>query len=564
MEDGALDRGELIRATDDGLMHAIGRSPDVSPDNFRPTLRELVQRYKLLEEPACVASVCIEDEGTLRAVKHPDAIDWMTRHLRTERFEPMIMVMSRRFGASREGRLFPEAVGTLSVFELGSRTGEIELRKRVDGGAAEIEGATKTDGGDAAVALTTAVTRWSVEKPWMRESSRRRGTVAAALDSVGDWGFRLSRNDCFHSYPGTFVHAIPANLLVCLGLRGELVLDPFGGTSQTAIEALKYGNDAITADANTIACLVAKARLTFVPRKTRVLLKNLGATELMRAVPAEPPTMELLEEWFHPETLKELAHILGYIERRSDDIARTLLTACFSAILPSCTARKGEQHGYFADNCPLPLDMDGPPYRTATTMFLERVMRAVRGVERLYSVLERQGRVPSEELSRVAVKQVDARSAVAESYGVCNGDVGAIVTSPPYFCMADYALGHRLSYEWLAPSMLDEDFRREIGARRLRLRNGRAEETIGEYRKQLQGFAHLSGELVRPGGFVAVVLGQPVAKSYRDAAVVEWFDGAMASVGFERVWSRERTINWHRNHGYARLREERVSVHIRA
>ena len=564
MEDGVLGREQLIRTTDDGLMNAIGRALEAPTDDFRPTLRELVQRYKLLEEPSCVASVCIDNEDILRSVKHPDAIGWMTRHLRTERFEPMIIVMSKRFGASKTRPLFREAVGTLSVFELGSRTGECELRKCVDVGAEGGEGIARSDRGSAAVALTTAVNRWSVEKPWAREYSRRQGSVVAALESVGDWGFRLSRNDCFHAYPGTFVHAIPANVLVCLGVQGDLILDPFGGTSQTAIEALKYGNDAIAADVNTIACLVGKARLTFLPRKTRERLKKLDIEELMQAVPGEPPTMELLEEWFHPQTLTELARIFGYIERRRDEVASTLLTACFSAILPSCTARRGEQHGYFADNCPLPSDMDSPPYRGAIAMFLERVVRAVRGVEQLYSVLERQGRAPKEELSRVAVKQVDIRSAGPESYGVGRGDVGAIVTSPPYLCMADYALGHRLSYEWLAPTMLEEDLRREIGARRLRLRHGRAEETIAEYQKQLQAFARLSSDLVRPGGFVAVVLGQPVAKNYRDAAVVEWFDGSMAGAGFERVWARDRTINWHRNHGYARLRQERVSVHIRS
>ena len=196
-------------------------------------------------------------------------------------------------------------------------------------------------------------------------------------------------------------------------------------------------------------------------------------------------------------------------------------------------------------------------------MFLERVRRAVNGVERLYGALEREGRTPEEELERVVVKQVDVTTAAPETYGVRRGEVGAIITSPPYLCMADYALGQRLSYEWLAPTMLQEDFRREIGARRLRLRNGRAGETIEEYKKQLGRFAGLCGKVVRPGGFVGVVLGQPVAAKYKEAAVVECFDGVMAGAGFERLWTKLREISWHRNHGYARLKRERVSVHVR-
>ena len=561
--EGHLEREQLIRATDDGLMNAIRRSGEEKAGDFRSTLGELVQRYKLLEEPTRVATVSIEDEETLRALKHPSAVEWMTRRLRTERLDPMIIVMSRRFGGSRKTNLVAEAVGTLSLFELGSKTGERELRKGIEGEAGPGAKPQKEPAADLAVALTRAVNGWSVEKPWRTRSLPRQRAIAAALDGVGDWGFRLSRNDCFHPYPSTFVHAIPANLLVCLGLRGDVVLDPFGGTSQTAIEALKYGNDAIAADVNTIACLVAKARLTFVPRRTRERLGVLHEEEFMTGKPGEPPTMELLEEWFHPETLKELRHILGYVERRRDNVAKAILRACFSAILPLCTARRGEQHGYFADNCPLPSTVEQPPYRRAGRIFVERVRRALGGIERLYSVLERQGRKPERELARVSVRQVDVRTAVADSYGVAKGDVGAIVTSPPYLCMADYALGHRLSYEWLAPTMLQEDFRREIGARRLRLKDGRAEETMREYREQLDGFARLCGEVVRSTGFVAVVLGQPVAKRYKDAAVVDWFDGAMASAGFQRMWTKERTINWHRNHGYARLRKERVSVHVK-
>jgi hypothetical protein len=28
------------------------------------------------------------------------------------------------------------------------------------------------------------------------------------------------------------------------------------------------------------------------------------------------------------------------------------------------------------------------------------------------------------------------------------------------------------------------------------------------------------------------------------------------------VWSTWRPINWHRNHGYARLKEERIAVYV--
>jgi hypothetical protein len=129
--------------------------------------------------------------------------------------------------------------------------------------------------------------------------------------------------------------------------------------------------------------------------------------------------------------------------------------------------------------------------------------------------------------------------------------------------MADYALGLRLSYGWLLPGLLKADFEREIGARRLRLKKNKSDIVIREYCQALNSFANLAGRVVRKGGFVAVVLGQPVARQYRDAQVLSSLDGALKENGFESLWHADRAIHWHRNHGYARLKTERISVHVK-
>jgi hypothetical protein len=129
--------------------------------------------------------------------------------------------------------------------------------------------------------------------------------------------------------------------------------------------------------------------------------------------------------------------------------------------------------------------------------------------------------------------------------------------------MADYALGQRLSYEWLSPNLLDLDFKSEIGARRLRLRN-KPEEVIEQYEKALDAFASISGRLLRKGGFLAVVLGQPVATQFRRANVSLRLEESLLKFGFRPFWQTDRPIHWHRNHGYARLKKERITVHIKA
>jgi hypothetical protein len=543
-------------------MTLMAQLDDTAADDFRPALKELVQRYQLLEAPTCVGRVDIEDLNTLRVLRHPDAASWITKRLRSEGFEPMVLVMSRRFSSNNRATLLPEPVGSLFIFHLGSQHPFKALEARL---RAEANGHIQysRDKKHFRAALSKLVHTWAIEKPWSLPNETRTRNVTAALKSVGDWGFRLSRNDVFHAYPSTFVHAVPANLLVSLGIRDDMVFDPFGGTAQTAIEAVKYGNSCVTADVNSVACLVAKARLTYLPGAARVQIRALDERTLLKAQCVEPPDFDLVDKWFHPRTLRELSGILGFIRHLQDPVLQTFFNACVSAIFPACTARRGEQHGYFADNCPLPRDMKKPPYQPAIHLFLEKVGQALSGADRLYGFIERQGRNPESELSRVFVRHVDVTNATPQSYGLQDGEVGAIITSPPYLCMADYALGQRLSYEWLSPTFLSVDFDREIGARRLRMRS-KSRDVVFQYSQALNSFAKLAGQALRKGGFLAVVLGQPVARQYRDAKVLTSLDDVLKINGFEPVWQVERVIHWHRNHGYARLKKERISVHVRA
>ena len=541
-------------------MNLMAQLDDTTAEDFRPPLSELVQRYRLLEEPVCVAKISIDDAATLRTLRHPDAASWMTKRLRSDGFEPMVLVASRRFSSGARKSLLPEPVGTLYIFQLGGqrKAGSLETRLQAEGS----QYGFKPNGGGPLKLLSYLVDSWCAERPWSSGDDTRKKNVTAALKSVGDWGFRLSRNDGFHAYPSTFVHAIPANLLVSLGVKEDVVLDPFGGTGQTATEAIKYGNSCVTGDANSVACLVSKASLSFLPVGVREKIRSLDEGKLRKARCVKAPESHLIDKWFDSRTLCELTRIMGFIEDVEDRAHQTFLRACVSAALPSCTARRGEQHGYFADNCPLPKGMERPPYQPAMQFFLEKVRQALSRVERLYGFIERQGRDAESELSRADVRQVDVKNATPESYGLRPGAVGAIITSPPYLCMADYTLGQRLSYEWLWPNQLKEDFEREIGARRLRLKN-ESEKVIAEYCAALDSFANLAGQAVRKGGFLAIVLGQPVARQFRGSRVLSRLDEALEENGFLPLWQTQRLIHWHRNHGYARLKKERISVHVK-
>jgi hypothetical protein len=305
--------------------------------------------------------------------------------------------------------------------------------------------------------------------------------------------------------------------------------------------------------------MIARAKLTYLPSQTRERLRALERDDLLGASPDEAPEFPLVEKWFHKETLTDLCRIHNYIRRRKDEAARDFLYACFSSILTLCTTRRGEQHGYFADNCPLPTGHEKPVYRDAAETFLFRVRRNIASLERFYATMQRDARDPEVELRRARVVQVSVTAADPAAYGVPSDSVAGIITSPPYLCMSDYTLGQRLTYQWLNPEAFKVDFTNELGARRLRFQT---DEAIAHYFDGMKEFAALSRAMLRRGGFLATVLGAPVASCFQSADVFGKFDAILAEAGFEQVWHHKRRISWHRNHGYSRLNSERVAVHV--
>ena len=273
--------------------------------------------------------------------------------------------------------------------------------------------------------------------------------------------------------------------------------------------------------------------------------------------PGEVPQFDNIQKWHHPDTLEELCRIRSFILSQKNANVVQFLNAVFSAILTSTTARKGKEHGFFADNTPLSKGETAPPYENAFDLFLHKLTKNVDVLERLYSSIERTDRNPEEELNRARTLRVDVTQAQPKDYGVEPGSVAGIITSPPYLCMSDYSLGQRLSYYWLFPDQLADQHNREIGARRRRTQ----ETALQSYLDNMSQFATLASKVLRSGGFLATVLGAPVATAFKDADVLNKVTKIFHEKGFSSVWSTWRSIHWHRNHGYACLKEEQISVY---
>ncbi len=550
-----VPRRSVVWNTDEGLLSLMEESGS-KPGVDGSTLRDLVQKYRLLSAPTRVLSIPIDDEDVFRALRLPRAAAWIEDQLSIAGTQMFVMVSARRWGQSDQMQV-TAAPGAVGVFKLGSSLLYKQLPDWLKSEVAPTAGVQLTRAVTAI--LRRAIQRWSHDRPWLAANERDKTNARQALDNVGDWTFRLSRNDNFHAYPSTFVHAIPACLINALGLRGELIVDPFGGTGQTAAEAIRYGGSAVTADVSTIATLVAQARFRYLSPERRAYLKALSLEQVPLLSAEFAPEFPLRAKWHHPRTVAELASLRCFIQSLPDGDIVPFLTATLSAVLPATTARRGREHGWFADNTPLPRGQIAPDYVDAMKVFFDRLTGNLTRLERYYSQLEKSGRDVENELARVRVVRLDAGGAGLEQYGIAQSEAAAIVTSPPYLCMADYVLGSRLSYYWLLDeAALGSDFGAEMGARRRRFR---PEEALADYMGEMTRFAEKARQMVRPGGYLAMVLGMPSAKAFENEDVLGSVDRILKESGFDLFWSKWRKIQWHRNHGYQKLREERVAVY---
>lgn len=574
-----LDIDTLVWSTESELLAKLSRFKGVDNEasvsdnesSFPTAITELVRDYRLVRHPTLMFRKSFSDLDEFNSLSSPLALAWVERALsrKKEHFEIAAMASKKRFSAAVDDRFEIGEVGEIRFFRFEQSLKSRMLTPSVRDGLSHQIGEEQVQqlrGKQLERAVHGQVSQllrsWAATHPWTTTKGMSSSSIAGRLDRVGDWGFVESRNRSLHWYPSTFVRTIPAALIRALGLAKKTVLDPFGGVGNTAIEAARAGGIGISGDVNPIAAMIAKAWSTFLDTTRMEHLKAIRREDLSALEPAPAPTFDRFESWHHADTALQLRQIKAFIKNCNDSVTAEFLTLCFSAILTSTTDRRGEQHGFFADNTPLKIKggSKSPSRVDAFDLFLKKVADNIQILKWRYGLLENGDESADKVLARVRSAKVDMTTATPASYGVVAHSVSGIITSPPYLCMADYTLGQRLTYGWLDGLDIEDDFSREVGARRLRFKKDK----IQVYAHYLNGFSLFVDrcrELLDSGGFVAIVLGKSTARTFRDLDLFDDVDRIFGEHGFEGVWETTRTIHWSRNHSYAKLKQERISVH---
>lgn len=360
------------------------------------------------------------------------------------------------------------------------------------------------------------------------------GEAFAHLSAM-DWSFsddytRFLAHD-IHPYPAKFIPQIPGTLIATLSARGELVLDCFGGSGTTALEAVRLGRRALSIDANPLSALLGRAKTARVDAAAALELngfqaallselQSISSTKLLLSkYSSHAPYIPNREKWFSESAYAELCLIKSRIASLESAVAKDLALVALSRIAIRASFQDSE------------------------TRYKSVVREVLPG-----ETLKRYLREFSSVMDSVAENEASIRYGVSEfmtgdvrdlrGSGVRDASVDLIVTSPPYGNATDYHLYHRFRLLWLGfdPTALG---RIEIGSH---LKHQREESGFESYYADLSQAVQTMARVLRPSRYAALVLGDSIYEGVRHDPA-ERIQGDASQLGFDACHVIDRPVH---------------------
>lgn len=360
--------------------------------------------------------------------------------------------------------------------------------------------------------------------------------ASATLQSLSaiDWSFETEDTGFLahdvHPYPAKFIPQIPGHLIARLSLPGDFVLDPFGGSGTTALEAIRLGRRAASIDANPLGSLIGEVKTTSLSRQDLEEVDSLRATvaaqlesttvaaELLIQHADMVPVIPHREKWFADQSVGELAYLRHVLASVGSTAARNIgLLALSRTVHQAC-------------------------FQDSETRYASKP-RTVSEKESLATFIRNLNRV----LDAVALRDShlmhgSASFVTEDAYGALgrmpNDSVDLVVTSPPYGNAYDYHLYLRFRLLWLGFDPVGLG-RQEIGSH---LRHQREGSGFREYLAELGRVLAELSRVARPGRYVALVLGNPIYGG-RTYSITEELSRFAATTDLEFVGSITRPIH---------------------
>jgi len=295
------------------------------------------------------------------------------------------------------------------------------------------------------------------------------------------------------SYLGCFPAAVPRRILKDHVPTGATVLDPFCGSGTTLLESALLGYPSIGIDLNPLAVAVARAKTQ------NVCLEDV--TDRLFALSHEYRGADLdhlregIKLIFHPRTLAQLVFLRDALDPR--DPVDAFIQGTVLGIMHGKHKKGGRTTAYLSIDMPNTFSMSPEYVRGFVAQHgLKQLPIDVFGKVRDRATwLLREGAAPKLPLQVLEGDAVQL-PAVLRRAGVSSVD--AIVTSPPYLGILRYGAFNwiRLWFLGHEPAPVD--------------RMLDSTDSLDRYLSFMSSFLSAAGEVVRPGGTVALVIGDVV------------------------------------------------------
>ncbi|HEX9692344.1 MAG TPA: DNA methyltransferase [Gemmatimonadales bacterium] len=358
--------------------------------------------------------------------------------------------------------------------------------------------------------------------------------IAKTLNAI-EWAFTDADTSFLthdlHPYPAKFIPQIPGHCIANLSLPGELVLDPFGGSGTTALEAVRLGRRALSVDANAVGTLIGRVKTCNLDRTAARELHAIRSalTTMLVDLPAPEvlserhkgyiPDIPNIDKWFPMSSRGELAGIRDRIGKMSSEKARDIASLALSRIVLAVSHQDSETR------------YTSRPHETPQGETIKRYLVALDAIVR--NVVRTQAAL------RYGVSRFVTADSRDLAHEVCRpGTVDLIVTSPPYGNANDYHLYHRFRLLWLGhdPRRLGKI---EIGSH---LRHQKESSGFDEYAQEMGQTLKGMHELLRPGRYAVLVVGDAIYNKVLYPAA-ELLGQRAEEIGFETVCIVERQIH---------------------
>jgi SAM-dependent methyltransferase len=331
-----------------------------------------------------------------------------------------------------------------------------------------------------------------------------------------------------------------------LGPGSGRFLDPFCGGGVALIEAWTRGYEAVGIDVNRFAVNLVTAKAELMATATTAQGAEL-ADEYTEQVARSRSAYDGLSgaaicqrsgmhseatNWFEQDVLADIAAALSWIRSHGDRESQWLWVL-LSSLLHRSSVLRDVHYTYIVDR-----SRTSSPPKTKVDLpgdFEKKIRRSLKDAHRARTELL------AARFDLNATPRPVARAGRAEEATVLvEAPVDLIVTSPPYFGMNDYVRSQYLS--WLVEPWdgYEQDRLGESGPRRGR----RSGEVLDAYKCTMNAALRQSVDLLRPGGYLVMVIGASRSAISRDRDPVASVRAAVDDLELEMIWTGSRRVRY--------------------